>query len=171
METELYALRTSSYWLSGIGVRLSRDYSLSSIIGAVGDIAYLHAVVSRQPLRLIHPLDQPSYHPGKHHAWSPPKKFEESSRTGFIIETRIDIRSSGSYRLSSRPSWYGTCSSNIWRRSWWRLLHDIAFARIHSIAIVASATRVYRRRWNTRGIFWFPGLGWGYTHELVVFDR
>ena len=171
METELYALRTSSYWLSGIGVRLSRDYSLSSIIGAVVDIAYLNAVVSRLPLRQIHPLDQPSYHPGKHHARSPPKKFGESSRTGFIIKARNDIRSSGSCRLSSRPNWYGNCLSTIWWRSWCRLPHDMAFARIHSIAIVASATRVYLHRWNTRGIFRSPGLGCGYTHELVVFDR
>ncbi len=57
METELYALRTSSYWLWGIVVRLSRDYSLPSIIGVVGDITYLYAVVPRLPLRLIHLLD------------------------------------------------------------------------------------------------------------------
>ncbi len=46
MKTELYALRTPSYWLSGIGVSFSRDYSLSSIIGAVGGITYLYVVVS-----------------------------------------------------------------------------------------------------------------------------
>ena len=164
METELYALRKSAFWLSDICVRLSSDYSLSSIIGAVSDITYLHAVV-------CWPLHQPSFHSCKDNARSLPKKFEKSSCTGFIIETRTDIRSSGSCRLISRPSLYATCSSNIWTRSWWRLPHDLAFARIYSIAIVASATRVYPHRWNTRGIFRFPGLGWKYMHELVVLDR
>ncbi len=171
METELYALRKSFYWLSGTGVQLSCDYSSPSIIFAVGDITYIYAVVSRLPLCLIHPLYHPSCHPDKHHARSPPKKFEESSCNRFNIETRTDFRSSGSCRLSSRLSSYGTCSCNIWRRSSWRLLHHLAFARIHSIAIVKSATRVYPQRWNTRGIFRFPGLGWRYTNELVVFDR
>ena len=165
---DLYVYSFPFYWLLSAGVRHSRDPRFSSLILTLGCIEYLCAVVYRLLSRLIRPLDQPSCHPGKHHVRSPPKKFEESSCTRFIIETRTDIRSSGSCRLNAMPSWCGACSSNICRRSWRRLLHDMAFPGIHCIAIVAPATRVYPNRWTIRGIFRFPDLGWRYLRPLVT---
>ena len=92
IETALYALCKSLYWLSGFGVSFSRDYSFSPVIAAVGGITYLYAVVFRLQLSFFRPLAQPNYHPGNNDAYSSSKKFKEYSCTSLVIERCTDIR-------------------------------------------------------------------------------
>ena len=148
-----------------------RDYSLSSTIGAAGDIKYLHAVVSRLSLHLIHLLDQPSCHPvsimpGHHRRNSRNLHAPGSS-------SRHELISAQAARVGLVLGRVGTELVRVISEEEADIASSMTWLSLKYIVLQLS--RLPRGSIHTAGtlelFFRFPGLGSGYTRELVVFDR
>ncbi len=93
IESELYPAHPSSNWLSGTGVRLSRDPLSSSLIGTLGCIEYLAALVSDILFLLLSPTASDDYHsvpkmPSRRHGNSANSQPSGSASTNVPVPAR-----------------------------------------------------------------------------------